>query len=225
MLKFSRNAIQENTPLAWSRRGSKYTRCNWLRSEANRKTRISIRHVGIYVQVQSSTEKERLYRSRYNKVQLKLFLQKQLSTKPTRQLMRFVPGEVLPYITYTGMCHPTGSWFWSSWFRTGYPFQRRFLEWGIIFRTHENSSFVSSHLKLFKDRLLLKIRFNSLTSKLLYSCCTLCFSEQGQPRPQGFSLNKWVAPPIFEGKALGTRLVQGGRILLRARERWLRHLG
>ena len=38
---------------------------------------------------------------------------------------------VLPYITYTGMCRPTGSWFWSSWFRTGYPFQRRFLEWGI----------------------------------------------------------------------------------------------
>ena len=51
----------------------------------------------------------------------------------------------------------------------GYPFQRRFLERGIIFRTHESSSFVSSHLKLFKDRLLLKIRFNALTSKLLYS--------------------------------------------------------
>ena len=42
------------------------------------------------------------------------------------------PGEgVLPYITHTGMCRPTGSWFWSSWFRTGYPFQRRFLERGI----------------------------------------------------------------------------------------------
>ena len=25
----------------------------------------------------------------------------------------------------------TGSWFWSSWFRTGYPFQRHFLERGI----------------------------------------------------------------------------------------------
>ena len=36
-------------------------------------------------------------------------------------------GRVLPYNTYTGMCRPTGSWFWSSWFRTGYPFQRRFL--------------------------------------------------------------------------------------------------
>ena len=56
----------------------------------------------------------------------------------------------------------------------GYPFQRCFLERGIIFRTQ-----VSSHLKLFKDRLLLKIRFNALTSKLLYSCCTLCFSVQG----------------------------------------------
>ena len=74
---------------------------------------------------------------------------------------------LLPYITYTGMCRPTGSWFWSSWFRTGYPFQRRFLERGIISRTQESSSFVSSHLKLFKDRLLLKIRFNALTSKLL----------------------------------------------------------
>ena len=40
-------------------------------------------------------------------------------------------GGALPYITYTGMCRPTGSWFWSSWFRMGYPFQRRFLERGI----------------------------------------------------------------------------------------------
>ena len=65
--------------------------------------------------------------------------------------------------------------------RTGYPFQRRFLERGIIFRTHESSSFVSSHLKLFKDRLLLKIRFNALTSKLLYSCCTLERSIKNWP--------------------------------------------
>ena len=70
---------------------------------------------------------------------------------------------VLPYITYTGMCRPTGSWFWSSLFRTGYPFQRRFLERGITFRTHESSSFVSSDLKLFKDRLLLKIQANCYT--------------------------------------------------------------
>ena len=61
----------------------------------------------------------------------------------------------------------------------GIHFQRRFLERCIIFRTHESSRFVSSHLKLFKDRLLLKIRFNALTSKLLYSRCTLCFSVQG----------------------------------------------
>ena len=96
------------------------------------------------------------------------------------RLFRPPGGGVLPYITYTRMCRPTGSRFWSSWFRTGYPFQRCFLERGIIFRTHESSSFVSSHLKLFKDRLLLKIRFNALTSKLLYSCCTLCFSVQGE---------------------------------------------
>ena len=30
-----------------------------------------------------------------------------------------------------GMCRPTRSWFWSSWFRTGYSFQRRFLDRGI----------------------------------------------------------------------------------------------
>ena len=34
-------------------------------------------------------------------------------------------------------------------FRTGYPFQRRFLERGVIFRTCESSSFVSSHLTFF----------------------------------------------------------------------------
>ena len=89
-------------------------------------------------------------------------------------------GRVLPYITYTGMCRPMGLWFWSSWYRTGYPFKRHFLEWGVIFQTHESSSFVSSHLKLFKDQLLLKIRFNALTIKLLYSWCTLCFSMQGE---------------------------------------------
>ena len=57
MLKFSRNAIQENTSLARRTRGSKYTLRNWLRSVANRKTRVSIRHVGIYVQVQSSIDR------------------------------------------------------------------------------------------------------------------------------------------------------------------------
>ena len=88
---------------------------------------------------------------------------------------------VFPYITYTGMCRPSGSWSWSSWFRTGYPFQRRFLERGKIFRTHESSSFESSHLKLFQDRLLLKIRFNSSTSKALYSCCTLERSIKNWP--------------------------------------------
>ena len=87
----------------------------------------------------------------------------------TSDWLRICPGGVLPYITYMGMCRPTGSWFWSSWFRMGYPFQRRFLEWGIIFRMHESSSFVSSHLKLFKVRLRLKIWFNALKSKLLYS--------------------------------------------------------
>ena len=52
------------------------------------------------------------------------------------------------------------------------------LERGIVFRTHESPSFVSSHLKLLKDRLLLKLQFNASTSKLLYFGCTLCFSVQ-----------------------------------------------
>ena len=46
--------------------------------------------------------------------------------------------------------------------RMGYPFQRRFLERGIMIRMHESSSFVSNHLKLFKVRLRLKIWFNTL---------------------------------------------------------------
>ena len=100
---------------------------------------------------------------------------------PPGRASTYKPGGALPYITYTGMCRPTESWFWSSWFRKGYPFQRRFLERGIIFRTHESSTFVSSHLKVFKDRLLLKTRFNALISKPLYSCCTLERSKKNWP--------------------------------------------
>ena len=33
-----------------------------------------------------------------------------------------------------------------------------------------------------------------------------CEANLYQPRPQGFSLKKWVGHPLFEGKALGTRL-------------------
>ena len=65
-----------------------------------------------------------------------------------KELITPDPGGVLPYITYTGMCRPTGSWFWSSWFRTGYPFQGRFLERGIIFWTHESSSTPDDYKKL-----------------------------------------------------------------------------
>ena len=54
-----------------------------------------------------------------------------INTMYITRILANAPGGVLPYIRYTGMCRPTGSWFWSSWFRTGYPFQRRFLEWGI----------------------------------------------------------------------------------------------
>ena len=43
------------------------------------------------------------------------------------------------------------------------------------------STFVSSHLKAFKDRLLLKIRFSASTSKPLYSCCTLERSIKNWP--------------------------------------------
>ena len=54
VLKFSRNAFQENTPLVSSRRGSKFTLRIWLRSVAGRKTRILIRHAGINVNVKAS---------------------------------------------------------------------------------------------------------------------------------------------------------------------------
>ena len=47
----------------------------------------------------------------------------------------------------------------------GSDFEAPDLERGIIFRTQESSSFVSSYLKLFKDRLLLKIRFNARVNK------------------------------------------------------------
>ena len=58
--------------------------------------------------------------------------------------------------------------------QNGVSISEAFSRTGYKFRTHESSTFVSSHLKVFKDRLLLKIRFNALTSKLfLYSCYTL----------------------------------------------------
>ena len=47
-------------------------------------------------------------------------------------------GGVLPHNTFQGMCWPTESWFWDSWFGTGYPFSGRFLEWCIIFRRYES---------------------------------------------------------------------------------------
>ena len=46
-----------------------------------------------------------------------------------------------------GYVPPNGAVILKRLFRAGYPFQRRFLERGIIFRTHESSSFVSNHLK------------------------------------------------------------------------------
>ena len=47
-------------------------------------------------------------------------------------------GGVLHHNTFQGMCWPTESWFWDSWFGTGYPFSGRFLEWCIIFRRYES---------------------------------------------------------------------------------------
>ena len=41
--------------------------------------------------------------------------------------------------------------------------------------------FCKQPLKVFKDRLPLKIRFNALTSKPLYSCCTLERSIKNWP--------------------------------------------
>ena len=70
------------------------------------------------------------------------------------------------------------------------------------FCTGENSSFVSSHLKLFKDRLLLKIRFNTLTSKLLYSCCTLEWSMKNWPNDLKLSIT--ASQNAVKSKAKGT---------------------
>ena len=67
------------------------------------------------------------------------------------------------------------------------------------FERTESFSFVSSHLKLFKDRLLLKIRFNALTRKLLYCCCTQCFSVQGGrilAEPRALTAPSWINRPI-----------------------------
>ena len=41
---------------------------------------------------------------------------------------------------------------------------------------------------------------------LVISCAHYFQAPATQPRPQGFSLKKWVGP-FFEGKALGTRLL------------------
>ena len=43
--------------------------------------------------------------------------------------------------------------------------------------------------------------------KPLWQCFHIVLFVFQQPRPQGFSLKKWVGHPFFKGKALGTRLV------------------
>ena len=78
-----------------------------------------------------------------------------------------------------GYVPPNGVVILKHLIQNGVSISEAFSRTGMIFQTHESSSFVSSHFKLFEDRLLLKKRFNTLTSKLLYSCCTLCFSVQG----------------------------------------------
>ena len=61
---FQEMLFKINTPLASSRRGSKYTLRNWLGSVAIRKTRISIRHASIDAEGQSSVERTAVpYRS------------------------------------------------------------------------------------------------------------------------------------------------------------------
>ena len=50
------STTQSNTQHSYEAEEDRNTQ-NWLRSVANKKTRILIRHVGIYVQVQSSTDR------------------------------------------------------------------------------------------------------------------------------------------------------------------------
>ena len=66
------------------------------------------------------------------------------------------PGEYFHTLPIRVSAAQRGRDFEAPDFRTGYPFQRRCLERGIIFRTHESSSFVSSHLKLFNGQIAFK---------------------------------------------------------------------
>lgn len=77
-------------------------------------------------------------------------------------------GRVLPHNTCTGMRSPMGLWFWDPWSHTGYPFSRRFLEWGIIFQTYESHQIISSHLKLFIGNLHKKKTFINEQIQLLH---------------------------------------------------------
>ena len=70
-----------------------------------------------------------------------------------------------------------------------------FRERGIIFRTHESFAiqFCKQPFEIFKERSLLKIRFNALTSKLLYSCCVLgCRAGVFWRKPRALTPPSWI---------------------------------
>ena len=73
------------------------------------------------------------------------------------------------------MCRPKGSWFWDSLSRTGYPFQRRFLERGIIFRTHESFKLSAATCYSYKPVKLVKAK---LVIENLLVCCVLKSNKQ-----------------------------------------------
>ena len=99
---------------------------------------------------------------------------------PPGKASTYKPGGALPYITYTGMCRPTGSWFWSFWFRTEYPFQRRFLERGI---KNCGSRLYLLLTALFTDMRILKFK-NQLTIAFFAAVNHL----DGPPRKRNFTL-------------------------------------
>ena len=60
-----------------------------------------------------------------------------------RRVVGSGPGGVLPYNSYSGMCRPTGSYFWDSDLKRGIIF-RTFSERGTTFQMHESFQILST---------------------------------------------------------------------------------
>ena len=63
---------------------------------------------------------------------------------------------VLQCISYTGMRRPTESGFWSSWLRTGYPFQRHFFRTGCNISNAWQLQFCTQPFQIIQGQIALK---------------------------------------------------------------------